>query len=194
MPIDAKQLQRRLGVPADGIIGRGTLTALFQKAGAPLDRAQELALAANVCFAEAGIMDNEKRLAHLMAQLIHESDSFKAMEEYASGKAYEGRADLGNTQPGDGPRYKGHGPIQITGRANHRLYGQLIGVDLERRPELASVPSIGIHTACAYWTRNGLNALADRDDLVGITKRINGGTNGLAARQSALAKMKALVA
>lgn len=193
MSINAKRLQSRLGVTADGIIGRGTLTALFQKAGASLDRAQEMAVAADACFADAGLLDNEQRLAHFMAQLIHESGSFRYMEEIASGAKYEGRADLGNTQPGDGVRYKGRGPIQITGRANYRRFGRILGIDIERHPEIAALPSIGLQLACAYWTDRGLNAFADKDDTIAITKRINGGLNGFDDRKAALVKMKALM-
>lgn len=193
MSINSKRLQTRLGVTADGIVGRGTLTALFQRAGASLDRAQELAVAADVCFADAGLLDNEQRLAHFMAQLIHESGSFRYMEEIASGTKYEGRADLGNTQPGDGVRFKGRGPIQITGRANYRRFGRIIGIDIERHPEIAALPSIGLQLACAYWTDRGLNTFADRDDIIGITKRINGGLNGFDDRKAALVKMKALM-
>lgn len=193
MSIDAKLLQRRLGVTADGIIGRGTLTALFQKGGASLDRAQELALAANVHFRAAAILDSGLRLAHIMAQLIHESGSFRYMEELASGAAYEGRKDLGNVEPGDGVKFKGRGPIQLTGRANYRAYGQQLGIDFERHYTLPATPSIGLHVACAYWTNNDLNALADRDDLSGITRKINGGLNGIVERRAALARMKALV-
>lgn len=188
--IDAKKLQRALGVPDDGEIGRGTLTALFQKLGATIDRAQELALSAYVNFPAYGIMDNEKRLAHFMAQLCHESGGFRYMEELASGAAYEGRADLGNTQPGDGKRFKGRGPLQITGRLNYRNYGRIIGIDLERHPEVAALPSIGLHVALEYWQKNNLNALADTDDVLRITKRINGGTNGLADRKKHLAKIR----
>lgn len=187
--IDAKKLQRAIGVPDDGVIGRGTFTALFQKLGATIDRAQELAIAANVHFYAYGIMDNEKRLAHFMAQLCHESGAFRYMEELASGAAYEGRADLGNTQPGDGKRYKGRGPIQLTGRANYRRFGRRLGIDFERHPELAAIPSIGLHTALEYWKDRGLNALADRDDIRAITRKINGGFNGLADRQAYLNKI-----
>lgn len=193
MSIDARRFQARLGVTADGVLGRATFTALFQRAGASIDRAQELAVAAIVAFFDAGLLDTELRLAHFMAQLIHESGTFRYMEELASGSAYEGRADLGNTQPGDGAKFKGRGPIQITGRANYRLYGQQLGIDFERHPELPAYPSIGLQVACAFWTRNNLNTLADRDDVVGITRRINGGQNGLAERKAALAKMKGLL-
>lgn len=193
MSINATRLQQRLGVTADGIIGRGTLTALFQKSGASLDRAQEFAIAANVCFDRSGLLDTELRLAHFMAQLIHESGSFRYMEEIASGAKYEGRADLGNTQPGDGVRYKGRGPIQVTGRANYREYGRDLGIDFERHQTLPAIPSIGLQVACAYWSNKGLNTFADRDDILTITKRINGGLTGIEDRKAALAKMKGLL-
>jgi len=190
---DWKPLQRNLGVTADGIVGRGTFTALFKKCGATQDRAEELALSANVHFPAYGIMNSKLNLAHFMAQLIHESGGFKYMEEIASGAAYEGRKDLGNTQPGDGKLFKGRGPIQLTGRANYRRYGQLFGIDFERHPELPAIPSIGLHVACEFWKQNGLNGRAGNDDLNGITRAINGGVNGLADRQAQLAKMKALI-
>lgn len=190
MSIDVKALQRALGVTADGIAGRGTFTALFRKLGATTDRAEELALAAVRWFPDYGIMENEKRLAHFMAQLAHESGGFRYMEELASGQAYEGRDDLGNTEPGDGRRYKGRGPIQLTGRANYRTFGRAIGIDLERHPELAAIPSIGLHTALEYWRSRGLNDLADQDDIRAITKRINGGLNGFDDRKAHLARIK----
>ncbi len=188
--MDVRKLQTTLGVTADGIAGIGTFTALFQKCGATIDRAQELGLAANALFPRFGIMLHPLRLAHFMAQLIHESGSFRYMEEIASGQAYEGRADLGNTQPGDGKRYKGRGPIQITGRANYRRYGRKIGIDIERHPEIAAVPSIGLQLALEYWDSKSLNVLAEADDVVGITKKINGGDNGLDDRKAHLAKVK----
>lgn len=185
-----KTLQATLGVTADGIAGIGTFTALFRKCGASPDRAADLAVCANRWFGEYGVMDDGLRLAHFMAQLMHESGSFRYMEEIASGAAYEGRRDLGNTEPGDGTRFKGRGPIQITGRANYRRFGRLIGIDLERNPTIAAVPSIGLHLALEYWKDRRLNALADADDVVTITKRINGGLNGLVDRKAQLAKVK----
>lgn len=193
MTLDAKKMQQRLGVAADGAIGRGTLTALFSKMGCPPVRAAEFGMAANVHFRTYLILGSGLRLAHFMAQLAHESDGFKAMQEYASGSAYEGRADLGNTQPGDGVRYKGHGPIQITGRANHRSYGQMLGIDFENHPELLTFPSIGLIAACAFWTTHRLNELADADNILAITKKINGGTNGLGDRQNRFTLAKGLV-
>lgn len=190
MTIDAKKFQASLGVAADGIIGRGTYRALFAKLGAGPERAAELALSANIHFPAYGIMQSELRLAHFMAQLVHESGSFRYMEEIASGSAYEGRADLGNTQAGDGKRYKGRGPIQITGRANYRTFGRRIGIDIENHPEIAAVPSIGLHLALEYWADRKLNSFADADDIDAITRKINGGTNGIVDRKAHLAKIK----
>jgi len=190
---NTKRLQANLGVNPDGNIGRGTLTALFRKFGAAPERAEELALSANVHFRTYHILDSTLTLAHFMAQLIHESGGFRYMEEIASGKAYEGRADLGNTQPGDGARYKGRGPIQLTGRNNYRRYGQLAGIDFERHPEIVVTPSIGLLVACMFWSLNSLNELAEADDIEKITRRINGGLNGFEDRKANLQKVKALL-
>lgn len=193
MKMNIKLLQERLGVTADGIVGAGSLRALFSRFGANVERSVDLGIAAAIHFQAYGLLDNPLRLAHFIAQLAHESGSFKYMEEIASGAAYEGRKDLGNTQPGDGVLFKGHGPIQITGRANHRYFGRKIGINLERYPKLAANPSIGLHLACAYWADRKLNALADNDDVEAITRKINGGLNGLADRKAQLAKAKALI-
>lgn len=190
---DWKKLQSNLGVTADGIIGRNTLRALFQRMGANTARGVELALSANVHFREYGILDSGLRLAHFIAQVAHESGGFVYMEEIASGAAYEGRADLGNTQAGDGKRYKGRGPLQLTGRANYREYGQALGIYFEEHPDIVAYPSIGLHVACEYWKRKGLNALADMDDVTAITKKVNGGLNGFDDRKSKLAKVKGLI-
>ena len=130
------------------------------------------------------------RAAHLVAQLAHESDRFRALEEYASGAAYEGRKDLGNTQKGDGKRYKGRGVIQLTGRANYRRAGEYLGLDLERQPDLAALPAVAYQTAAFYWLDRGINAKADRDDVKGVTKLINGKTNGLRDRKALLSAAK----
>src|SRR5215467_14480028 len=112
------------------------------------------------------------------------------MEEIASGAAYEGRRDLGNTQPGDGKRYKGRGPIQLTGRANYRRAGKALGLDLEKDPAKAADPAVGFRVAGWFWKTHGLNELADKGDFREITRRINGGYNGLASRQAFYKKAK----
>jgi putative chitinase len=131
------------------------------------------------------------RAAHFLAQTCHESDGFVTTEEYASGAAYEGRPDLGNTQPGDGPRYKGRGLIQLTGRANYASYGEVMRLDLVGHPQLAADPPTSLVIACEYWKKLALNALADRDDTDTITRRINGGLNGIIDRRACLARAKA---
>jgi putative chitinase len=133
------------------------------------------------------------RLAHFVAQAAHESDGFKTLTEYASGKAYEGRKDLGNVFPGDGVKYKGRGIFQCTGRANYEAYGRKLSLDLIGTPTLAASPEVSVRIACEYWKAKGLNGWADRDDVTEITRRINGGHNGLAQRKAYLDKAKALL-
>lgn len=194
--IDAKQLQTRLGVPADGAIGRGTLTALFRKMGAGPERAAELALGANVHFRTYGILENGLRLAHFMAQVAHESGAFQYMEEVGGPSyfaRYDGRADLGNDIPGDGARYHGRGPLQITGRANYRRYGRDLGLPFEGHPDLVAYPAVGMLVACKFWQDRGLNELADADDILSITHRVNGGVTGLDDRRARLQAAKGLV-
>jgi putative chitinase len=136
-------------------------------------------------------MDTMLRTAAFIAQLAHESGEFRYMEEIwgptAAQRRYEPSSQLagrlGNTEAGDGRRFKGRGPIQITGRFNYKKYGDLLGVDLVAQPELAARPEVAFSTAGLFWKTNGLNELADREDFVRITRRINGGTNGLADRQ-----------
>ena len=107
---------------------------------------------------------------------------------------YEGRRDLGNTIKGDGKRFMGRGIFQLTGRANYVKYSAILGVDMVANPALAETAEIAVRVACEYWKSRGLNALADANDLKGITKRINGGFNGLADRQRYLARAKQVLA
>lgn len=126
------------------------------------------------------------RQAHFLAQLAHESDGFRTTTEYASGSAYEGRKDLGNIYKGDGKKFKGRGLIQLTGRHNYRLYGSLLGADFVANPRLAEQFPYAALTAGEYWHRHNLNELANKDDVMAITRRINGGLNGIADRKRLL--------
>ena len=130
------------------------------------------------------------RVCHFFAQAAHETAGFRTLEEYASGAAYEGRKDLGNTQKGDGKRFKGRGIFQLTGRANYIKYGKLLGVDLVNNPTVAEQPEISVRVALEYWKSRNINLNADKDDVVGATKKINGGTNGLADRKNYLRNAK----
>ncbi|QGL88395.1 hypothetical protein FEO91_08790 [Stenotrophomonas maltophilia] len=132
--------------------------------------------------------------AHFLAQVAHESDGFSTATEYASGRAYEGRADLGNVRPGDGVRFKGRGLIQLTGRENYAAFSHAMGRGeyFLREPEAVAMLPWAAIAAGWFWKRKGLNSLADRDDVVAVTKRINGGANGLEDRKLRLAQAKKL--
>lgn len=140
---------------------------------------------------ESGIT-TEMRARMWLAQVGHESVSLRYMEEIASGAAYEGRTDLGNTHAGDGVRYKGRGPIQLTGRANYTAAGNALGLDLVNHPEFASNPATGFRVSAWWWRTHGLNEISDTGDVLAATRRINGGYNGLDDRQARYARVKAL--
>ena len=125
---------------------------------------------------------NKKERAMFLAQMAHETGNFRYDEEIHDGSNYEGRSDLGNNQPGDGKRYKGRGYIQLTGRANYRQYGNLIGVDLENNPDLAKDPNIAARVAIEYWKKRVDRTAAKNGDVRTVTYNINGGYNGLADR------------
>lgn len=146
----------------------------------------------NIYFPKYEI-NNYLRICHFLAQAAHESAGFRTLEEYASGSAYEGRADLGNTKKGDGVRYKGRGIFQLTGRANYRDMGKKLGLDLEGNPDLAETPEVSVLTALEYWKSRKLSPLADKDDVTNITKKINGGLNGFDDRKHYLSKAKKVV-
>lgn len=129
-----------------------------------------------------GITDPTE-LAMFMAQMSHESGSFRYAEEIHDGSDYEGSSILGNNQPGDGPRFKGRGYIQLTGRWNYGHYGKMVGVDLVNNPQLAADPDIAAAVAIAYYMDRVDRDAARRGDVKSVTYAINGGYNGLADRQ-----------
>jgi predicted chitinase/peptidoglycan hydrolase-like protein with peptidoglycan-binding domain len=174
-------------------IGAALLALLYLRA-ADSDVAELSKCIANVMTNRQ--LDTPLRQAHFLAQIGHESGELRFRAEIASGEAYEGRSDLGNTQDGDGRRFKGRGLIQLTGRANYREYGRAIGREAELldNPELlATNLDLCVDVAGWFWAKRHLNALADADDLTGITKRINGGLNGLENRRRLLQRAKALM-
>lgn len=130
-------------------------------------------------------INTNRRMCQFLAQLEHESGSLRYVRELASGQAYETGAlarMLGNTQPGDGPRFKGRGLIQITGRANYGKLSEALGQDFITHPELLEQPLNAAMSAGWFWKLHGLNELADVDNYVTITRRINGGLNGWSQR------------
>ncbi len=136
------------------------------------------------------------RQAHFLAQIGYESGELRFREELASGAAYENRRDLGNLMPGDGTRFKGRGLIQLTGRANYKDYSRTSGLnrDVETDPDqVATDDGLCVDVAGWYWDKKGLNGPADQDDLETVTRRINGGLNGLDDRRRLLLRAKTLL-
>ncbi len=124
-------------------------------------------------------------IAAFSAQLAHESLSLTTFEEFASGEAYEGRCkQLGNCNPGDGVKYKGRGAIQITGRSNYQRVSSFLGEDFINKPDLLVLPSYGFKASVWFWTANNLNqyCTGKSNDFIELTKKINGGLNGLEDR------------
>lgn len=144
------------------------------------------------------------RIVQFLAQIAHESGCLKYSQEIASGAAYEGRMDLGNTQPGDGVKFKGRGPLQVTGRDMYRKCGVYLHQDLEVHPELLEGPVWGMRGSCWVWAvEKQLNEVADMPETWSrmrkgikygkfewITLRINGGANGIEDRRKYLALAK----
>ena len=140
-------------------------------------------------MANSGI-DAPLRQCHFLAQIGHESGELRYREEIASGAAYDTRTDLGNTpeRDGDGAVWKGRGLIQLTGATNYRRYANFMQrPDIFDLPDIvATDPELCCDVAGWYWMRHGLNRWADRDDLEGVTRRVNGGLNGLRDRRRLL--------
>lgn len=139
-------------------------------------------------------LNDHKAYLHLLGQIMHESGSFRYMEELASGKAYEGRKDLGNIYEGDGVRFKGRGPIQVTGRSNYKTIYEKFFIpnglghyNIVEHPELGSDPYIGSLMTFGWilTTNNGKRTITacNNYDVLAATKAINGGTNGLDDRR-----------
>jgi putative chitinase len=137
------------------------------------------------------------RMCHFLAQVLHESGTFRYTEEIwgptVTQQKYEGRADLGNDSPGDGFKYRGRGWIQLTGKANYKLASAELNQDFVNNPDLLQQYPGAALIAGWYWKNHNLNSLADNDDILDITRKINGGTNGLAERQGWLSRAKAVI-
>lgn len=157
-----------------------------------MDKALELSNKYKTLLIKNGI-NTALRLSHFFAQVSHESGEFKYLTELG-GKSYfdkyEGRKDLGNTQKGDGYKFRGRGYIQVTGRANYAEISKDLGIDFLNNPDLLSQEVNAIVSALWFWNKRKLNQFADLDDIKNITKKINGGYNGLKERTENLTKYK----
>lgn len=203
-----KEFQKENKLKADGIVGAGTI-AVAQKLGfgaggttptaptttttsggvtsAMLQKIFPATTAAlrdrfiapfNLHLPEFGITSKLEVAAFLATGGI-ETDYLRTLTEYASGKAYEGRKDLGNVMPGDGPKFKGHGFFQTTGRFNHRRVTQetfaKLGIDFEKEPLRLTEPDIAVESACIFWRDNDLSKWADKGDFFGVSGKVNRG-------------------
>jgi putative chitinase len=121
------------------------------------------------------------------------ANSFGNKPEKIGNSIYANRLGNGPELSGDGFRYRGRGVIQLTGRENYRVFGKVLGLDLEGNPDLAATPEVAFRTAGAFWKSKGCNQLADIPDFRGITKKINGGFIGLAERQAIYERAKAVL-
>jgi len=179
--------------------------------GAPVD-AKTLKLAAGISAPRAALwaplvtaaMDEfgvvtPVQQAAFIVQWAHETAGFTLLREVwgptAAQLRYEGRVDLGNTQPGDGKRFMGRGLPQLTGRANYTQASAALGVDLVKNPQLLEQPMLAARVAGWFWKQNGLNRYADRGDFLGLSIRINGRNkdglpNGWDARKALWARAK----
>ena len=167
---------------------RAVLTRIAPRGDAGILAGMAATMPAIIAYADLTTL---LRQAHFLAQCAEESAGFTAWHEFASGRTYEGRRDLGNTRSGDGPRYRGAGDLELTGRANYRRVGAHLGIDLEGHPELAQkFPAWGLIGA-DYWRDHKINPRADADDVNSVTHMVNGGFNGLAMRRAYLVKAKA---
>lgn len=156
------------------IISKSQLVAVFQNG---LNEIDTFINPLNAAMAEFEI-NTIKRVDAFLAQIGHESGQLHYVEELASGRAYEGRVDLGNVHPGDGVKYKGRGLIEITGLANYIAVMMALGIDCVEHPELLEQPDNACRSAAWFWKEHGLNEIADSGDFEKITRRINGGLNG----------------
>lgn len=139
------------------------------------------------------------RQVDFLAQICHEAAGFMTTQEFASGRAYEGRKDLGNNQAGDGARFKGRGLIQTTGRYNYTKFTTWCRSKFPDCPDFVQRPSElerfpwAILAAFYYWDSHNLNRFCDANDFRGLTKAINGGYNGLTDRQKYRARASAVL-
>jgi putative chitinase len=161
------------------------------------------------------------RLEHFLAQVLHESGALTRLEEglsYSSAERlhavfpkyfpslesarpyvhnpqalanYVYGQRMGNVVVGDGYKFRGRGPLQITGRAMYAQIGALLSLPLEEQPELVCTAEHALDCACAVWTIKKCNADADLDDILAVTKRINGGLNGIDDRKAWLLRVRA---
>lgn len=173
-----------------------TLEMFAKCTGANIDRANVFYTLMIAAMDEYGI-DTPIRQAAFLSQVGEESGGLHWMSEIwgptPAQLHYEFDKDLGNTQAGDGERFKGRGLIETTGRYNYGVISKELGVDFITNPEKLALPEYAVKSACSFWRKHSLNALADKEDIHGITMKVNGGLNGYAKRVELFAIAKSVL-
>lgn len=192
-----KAWQKANGLKDDGVVGDATWNKMFPKTTI-VTQVDLSNTNLNLTKLKGEIPDNvlaqipdtakkfnittNLRLAHFLSQCAHESGNFKWVVEFASGKAYEGRKDLGNTEPGDGVKFKGRGYIQLTGRANYTKFSAFCGEDCVSNPDLVAT-KYPMMSAAYFFNSVRLWPICDKgadvNTITAVTRKVNGGTNGL---------------
>lgn len=205
LALQAHLVARSIPCTADGVFGAKTWAALLAFLGCGEDRATALGRAMAAELADYGIT-TRLRVIHFLAQATVETAHWRTLYEYGSAdyfKRYDPGTDighsLGNTQPGDGFKFRGAGVFQLTGRDNFRRMGKRLGIDLEASPGKAADPDTAVKIAGLYWQDHGLNPYADADDVLAVSRAINRGSvtstrtpNGLDDRKAVVGKLKGL--
>lgn len=191
-------VQRGTGLKADGIVDDATWGALFANHSsnhtwlAPQEIAEAVGAKTpdvstnwplvDTALENAGMNDDATRIAAVATIVTEVGPRFAPIHEHGSPayftRMYEGRSDLGNTEPGDGARYHGRGYIQLTGRANYRRYGQILGIPLENKPDLSLDPETAARVLAEYFKTRDISRNARQGDWRGVRKKVNGGLNG----------------
>ena len=211
-------LQRRHGLRDDGVIGENTWGALYDSeaseasvltaarlgeiAQRPASAVEKFVGPLQETFEKYQI-NTPLRKQHFLSQILHESGRFRWLEEIWGPTAQQKKYDpasgsslsrtLGNTEPGDGYRFRGRGAIQLTGRDNYRAFNKAVEEDVIQNPDLVSRLPLAMDAAGWYWAKNDLEYWADRDNVERVTKLINGGYRGLADRKRLLARAKRVI-
>lgn len=147
----------------------------------------------NIAIERFDISKSRLRVCHFLAQILHESGQFRYDTELGITNQYEFRKDLGNIYAGDSSAFKGRGLIQLTGRSNYSKLSEALKIDFIKEPSLVATPSYSSMAAGWFWDRHKLNLLADRNNLLRITRIINGGYNGLEDRKRFLSRAKSVL-
>ena len=190
-------VRRGSGLEVDGIVGDATWSSLMadtddhhwlsaqeiaEAVGAKTSDVSENWPRLNAALREGSMNDDLTRIAAIATVVTEVGTPFRPIKEYGTKeyftRMYEGRRDLGNTEPGDGARYHGRGYIQITGRANYRTYGRKLGVPLEDKPDLALDPKVAASVLAEYFKARDIPASARQRDWRSVRKKVNGGLNG----------------